>query len=74
MERLGNVQFQTLAITGDTRGVSTQFMSFLPNQIIKWAQVIADINQLFFWEEVMICSRTDFVVRFQKRIFFGIVQ
>lgn len=64
---VGNVQYQTLAITGDTRGVSTQFVSFFPNPLISWAQVKADIDQVVLWEEILLCSRSDLIDWFKKR-------
>ena len=58
-DELGKKQYQTLGITGDNRGISSQFVSLYPNEALQWHQVMADTDQVRLWEEVMFCSRSD---------------
>lgn len=64
---LGNIQYQTLSFSGDSRGVSTQFISLFPNPVISWTQVMADVDQVVLWEEMLMAIRFDLAEWFVKR-------
>lgn len=66
-EGYGNTQFQMLALGGDQRGLSTQFVTLKPHPHIAWKNIPADMDQVVLWEEILSMTRPELQFWFAKR-------